>query len=297
MLQKETRLLGVVLAILGVVLFSAKAIMVKMAYAYDIDSVSLLLLRMLFSLPVYIVIAAFVKPQRAAEIKKTDYLWLVFFGFVGYYLASYFDFLGLQYIKAGLERIVLFIYPTLVLLISRVFLKTKITKVQIIAILMTYFGVVTAFLGEFDLSGNDLYLGVFLIFLSALTYAMYLVGSGWLIPKFGVLCFTSYAMIVSTICVSIHYVATRDIDVLSYPKEVYYLGVLMAILSTIIPSFLVSKAIKIVGSSNFSIIASIGPISTIVLAYVFLGENLTVYQVVGTVIVISGILLVSKSKE
>jgi drug/metabolite transporter (DMT)-like permease len=297
MLQKETRSLGVVLAIFGVVLFSAKAIMVKMAYEYDIDSVSLLLLRMIFSLPVYIVIAVLVKPEKADQIKRTDYLWLVFFGFVGYYLASYFDFLGLQYIKAGLERIVLFVYPTLVLLISRVFLKIKITRTQIVAIMITYFGVVTAFFGEFDLSGIDLYLGVSLIFLSALTYAMYLVGSGWLIPKFGVLCFTSYAMIISTVCVLVHFLITREIDLLSYPKEVYFLGVLMAVLSTIIPSFMVSKSIKIIGSSNFSIIASIGPISTIVLAYVFLGENLSVYQVVGTIIVISGILLVSRSKK
>ena len=297
MLKKETRSLGVVLAIFGVVLFSAKAIMVKKAYEYDIDSVSLLLLRMLFSLPVYIVIAVLVKPEKAAEIKKTDYLWLVFFGFVGYYLASYFDFLGLQYIKAGLERIVLFVYPTLVLLISRMFFKTKITRTQIVAIMITYFGVVTAFLGEFDLSGANLYLGVSLIFLSALTYAMYLVGSGWLIPKFGVLCFTSYAMIISTVCVIVHYLLTREIDLLSYPKEIYFLGLLMAILSTIIPSFMVSKSIKVIGSSNFSIIASIGPISTIVLAYVFLGENLSLYQVVGTIIVISGILLVSRSKK
>jgi len=297
MLQKETRSLGVVLAILGVVLFSAKAIMVKLAYEYEIDSVSLLLLRMLFSLPIYVLIAVFVKPEKAKTLRKTDYFWLIFFGFVGYYLASFFDFLGLQYIKAGLERIVLFIYPTLVLLISRVFLKTKITKTQIAAIGITYFGVVTAFVGELNLSGTHLYLGVSLIFLSALTYAMYLVGSGWLIPKFGVLCFTSYAMIVSTVCVLVHYFSTREIDLLSYPKQVYFLGLLMAVLSTVIPSFLVSKSIKIIGSSNFSIIASIGPISTIVLAYVFLGENLNVYQVIGTAIVIVGIYLVSRSKS
>ena len=297
MLQKETRSLGVVLAILGVVLFSAKAIMVKLAYEYKIDSVSLLLLRMSFSLPIYVLIAVFVKPKKTNSLRKTDYFWLLFFGFVGYYLASYFDFLGLQYIKAGLERIVLFVYPTLVLLISRVFLKTKITKTQIAAIGITYFGVVTAFVGELNLYGTHLYLGVSLIFMSALTYATYLVGSGWLIPKFGVLCFTSYAMIVSTVCVLVHYFLTKEVDLLSYPKQVYFLGLLMAVLSTVIPSFLVSKSIKIIGSSNFSIIASIGPISTIVLASVFLGENLTVYQVIGTTIVIAGVYLVSWSKS
>lgn len=289
--------LGVILAILGVVLFSAKAIMVKLAYAYNIDSVSLLLLRMLFSLPVYLVIAILIKPEKKEQIKKTDYLWLLFFGVVGYYLASYFDFEGLNYIKAGLERIVLFIYPTLVLIISRLFLKTKISNTQVLAIILTYIGVLTAFSGELDLNSENLYFGVCLIFMSALTYAMYLVGSGWLIPKFGVLCFTSYAMVVSTVCVVIHYLVTHDIDLFSFPKEVYFLGILMAVLSTIIPSFMVSKSIKIIGSSNFSIIASIGPISTIVLAYVFLHETLSINQVFGTTIVICGIWIVSKKTK
>jgi drug/metabolite transporter (DMT)-like permease len=297
MLQNESKGLGVLLAVLGVVLFSAKAIMVKLAYGYGVDSVSLLLMRMLFALPVYIVTAYLVRPKTDNNIKKTDFLWLVFFGFIGYYLASYFDFVGLKYIKAGLERIVLFIYPTLVVIISRIFLKTKITKIQIIAILITYFGVVFAFTGELEFSGENLILGVSFIFLSALTYAMYLVGSGWLIPKFGVVCFTSYAMIVSTVCVIVHYLLTKEINLLNYPKEVYGLGVAMAFLSTVIPSFLVSKSIKIIGSSNFSIIASVGPVSTILLAYVFLGEALTFYQIVGTVVVIFGVFLVSKSKK
>lgn len=297
MIKIKENSLGVILAVFGVVLFSAKAIMVKLAYVYDIDSVSLLLLRMLFSLPVYLVIAFLVRPEKKEEIKKTDYLWLVFFGFVGYYLASYFDFEGLNYIKAGLERIVLFVYPTLVLLISRMFLKTKISNIQILAIVLTYVGVVTAFSGELDLTSDHLYSGVGLIFLSALTYAMYLVGSGWLIPKFGVLCFTSYAMIISTVCVVVHYGITHEINLLEYPNEVYFLGVGMAILSTIIPSFMVSKSIQLIGSSNFSIIASIGPISTIMLAYVFLDETLSINQVFGTVIVICGIWIVSKKTK
>jgi drug/metabolite transporter (DMT)-like permease len=297
MIKIKENSLGLILAIFGVVLFSAKAIMVKLAYEYEIDSVSLLLLRMLFSLPVYLVIAIFVQPEKKEEIKKNDYLWLVFFGFVGYYLASYFDFEGLNYIKAGLERIVLFVYPTLVLLISRVFLKTKISRTQVFAIVLTYIGVVTAFSGELDLTSEHLYSGVGFIFLSALTYAMYLVGSGWLIPKFGVVCFTSYAMIISTVCVVVHYTTTHEIDLLGYPNELYLLGIAMAVLSTIIPSFMVSKSIKLIGSSDFSIIASIGPISTIILAYVFLDETLSLNQFFGTAIVICGIWIVSKKAK
>ncbi|MBP9600613.1 MAG: DMT family transporter [Lutibacter sp.] len=288
---------GVVIAILGIVLFSAKAILVKLAYQYNVTVIHLLLFRMLFSAPIYLTIAFYVKPQNPTIIHKKDYLWIVFFGFIGYYLASYFDFLGLQYIKAGLERIILFVYPTLVLLISRLFLKTPITIKQVIAILITYFGVFLAFWGEVKFEGEFIALGGFLIFLSALTYASYLVGSGWLIPKFGVVPFTSYAMLVSTICVVIHYLIVDRTDFLVYSHEVYVLGLLMAIFSTVIPSFLVSLAIKKLGANNFSIIGSVGPISTIVLAYLVLDEKLTLVQLLGTVVVIFGVGVISMKKK
>ena len=284
---------GVLIAVVGVVLFSAKAIMVKLAYQYGVSALHLLLFRMVFALPFYIAFAFYFKPKNSDEIKKTDYLWLIAFGFVGYYLASYFDFLGLSYIKAGLERIILFIYPTLVLLISRFFLKTKITNEQLIAILITYFGVVIAFWSELQFQSDHIILGGFLIFLSALTYASYLVGSGWLIPKFGVMTFTSYAMIISTVCVVAHYLITDRGDVLHYSYEVYLLGLLMAVVSTLIPSFLVSLAIKKLGANTFSIIGSVGPVSTIILAYIFLGEQLFILQILGAVIVIVGVSYIS----
>jgi drug/metabolite transporter (DMT)-like permease len=288
---------GVFIAIVGIVLFSTKAIMVKMAYVYDVSSIHLLLFRMLFSLPFYIGITIYFKPEHPEKIVKDDYLWIIFFGFIGYYLASYFDFIGLQYIKAGLERIILFIYPTLVILIGRVFLKEKITSRQIIAILITYFGVVISFWGEIQIENDALVLGGFFIFLSALTYASYIVGSGWLIPKFGVIVFTAYAMIISSLCVFFHYLIVDRGELLHYQKEVYLLGLLMAIISTIIPSFLVSLAIKKLGASNFSIIGSIGPISTIILAYILHNERLSILQIIGAIVVIIGIRVVSKSKS
>ncbi len=297
MLFSKIKNSAVLIAVVGIVLFSAKAIMVKLAYQYNVSSLHLLLFRMLFSLPFYLIILYFLKPLTPQTVKKEDYLWLVFFGFIGYYLASYFDFLGLQYIKASLERIILFIYPTLVLLIGRIFLKTKISIKQIIAILITYVGVVITFSGELQYKGEHILLGGFLIFLSALTYASYLVGSGWLIPKFGVLRFTSYAMIVSSICVIFHYLIVDRTNIFEYAYQVYVLGFMMAVLSTLIPSFLVSLAIKKLGASNFSIIGSIGPISTIILAYIFLDERLTLLQLLGAVIVIIGITFVSLNKS
>lgn len=287
---------GIFIAIIGVVLFSAKAVMVKFAYKYDVTSLHLLLLRMFFSVPFYLVIASFYWHKKKKEVVIKDYAWVVFFGFVGYYLASYFDFLGLQYVKAGYERIILFVYPTLVIIISKIFFKKRISSKQVIAIGITYLGIIITFWGEIDTSGSHIVLGTFLVFMSALTYASYLVGSGWLIPKFGVLLFTSYAMIVSTVCVCIHYLLIDRTSILNYPKEVYILGFLMAIMSTLIPSFLVSWAIKKMNASNFSIIGSVGPISTIILAYFFLGEKLTLLQVIGSVVVIAGITFVSLNK-
>lgn len=289
---------GIGIGILGIVMFSSKAVMVKLAYNYNVDTISILLLRMLFSFPFYIVIAYLYRNQESTEKPNSkDYLWLVFFGFVGYYLASYFDFVGLTYIKASLERIILFLYPTIVLLLNRFFLKEPITKVQGLAIGLTYLGIVLAFSNEVAISGSDTYLGGFFILLSAVTYASYLVGSGWLIPKFGVIKFTAYAMIVSCICVFIHYSITSEVDLFSFSWEVYFLGFLIAVFATVIPSFLVSASIKMISSSNFAIVAGIGPISTIILAAIFLNERLTLLQLFGALIVIVGILIVSIKKE
>ncbi|MEP1487373.1 MAG: DMT family transporter [Algibacter sp.] len=289
---------GITIGVLGIVLFSSKAVMVKIAYKYNADAISILLLRMLFSFPFYVVIA-YVYRNKISEISilKKDYAWVVFFGFVGYYLASYFDFVGLTYVKASLERIILFLYPTIVIILNRLFLKQPITKVQAGAIALTYLGIVLAFSDEVAVSGSDTYLGGFFVLLSAITYASYLVGSGWLIPKFGVVKFTAYAMLVSCFCVFIHYSIISETDLFGFSWEVYGLGVLIAVFATVIPSFLVSASIKMISSSNFAIVAGIGPVSTIILAAIFLNETLTLLQLFGALIVIAGIVFMSLKKE
>ena len=271
--------------------------MVKLAYKYNIDALSMLLLRMLFAFPFYVVIAYYYRNEAKEDTSRKDLVWLVFFGFVGYYLASYFDFVGLTYIKASLERIILFIYPTSVLLFNKWFLKRHITTNQKLAILITYFGIIVTFGSEVQLSGNDTYLGGFFVLLSAITYASYLVGSGWLIPKFGVMRFTAYAMLVSCLCVFVHYGLFSRVDIYNYPWQVYALGLGIAVFATVIPSFMVSISIKMISSSNFAVIAGVGPISTIILAVLFLDERLILVQILGTIVVIFGILLVSKSKS
>lgn len=289
---------GIVLGLLGIILFSSKAVMVKLAYQYQIDAVSVLLLRMLFSFPFYLGIAIFSGPRtQGVELVKRDYVWLVTLGLVGYYLSSYFDFVGLVYIKASLERIILFLYPTIVIFFNKVFLRQPISKHQVYAIVLTYVGIIIAFWNEVVISGSDTYLGGFFILLCAITYAVYISGSGWLIPKFGVLKFTAYVMIVSCICVFVHYGITNTFDVLNYPWQVYMLGFLIAVFATVIPSFLVSASIKMISSSNFAVIAAVGPISTIILAAIFLNEKLTWLQLLGAFAVIIGISLVSLNKK
>ncbi|MEP3836043.1 MAG: DMT family transporter [Algibacter sp.] len=288
---------GVGIGVLGIVLFSSKAIMVKLAYNYQVDTISILLLRMLFSFPFYLVIACLYRNRNnKAETNYKDYLWLMFFGFVGYYLASYFDFIGLIYIKASLERIILFLYPTIVLLLNKLFLKQPITKIQGLAISLTYLGIVIAFSNEILISGSEAFIGGFFILLSAVTYASYLAGSGWLIPKFGVVKFTAYAMLVSCVCVFVHYGLIGKLNLFGFSWQVYVLGALIAIFATVIPSFLVSASIKMISSSNFAIVAGVGPISTIILAGIFLNEVLTWWQLFGALVVIIGVLMVSLNK-
>jgi len=295
--KSEYKSVGIVLGILGVVLFSTKAILVKLAYRYEVDTLELLLFRMLFSVPFYIIILLFIQQKRKQVPHQKDLLWIILFGFLGYYMASYFDFLGLNYIKAGLERIILFIYPTIVVVLGYLFFKDKISRRQAIAIGITYLGVLITFWNEVDFTGNKTLWGGFLVFLSAVTYASYLVGSGWLIPKYGVLRFTCYAMLVSTCCVILHYSFNGDWKLWDYPFPVYLYGLLKAIFSTLIPSFLVSESINRLGASHFSILGSLGPVSTIILAYIFLGEQLTYVQLLGMLVVIGGVTYLSLKRK
>ncbi len=295
------QLAGALIVLFAAVCFSSKAVMVKLAYRYHIDSVSLLALRMAFSLPFFILIGTWSRKKEVPVIpvKPHDYGLLVFYGLMGYYLASLFDFMGLQYITAGLERLILFIYPTLVVVFSWLFLGKKITRNQYIALGLTYSGVLLVLLGDVEVqTSKHLVKGGMLIFASAVTYALYLMGSGVLIPKFGSVRFNSYAMSVAALGVFIHYLISQGgAQLLNYVPEVYGYSLLMALLATVLPSYLIAEGIRLVGAGNAAIIGSVGPISTILLAYIFLDETVSGIQLIGTAIVLAGILLITIKKE
>jgi drug/metabolite transporter (DMT)-like permease len=300
--RKQSAFLGgVIICLLGAICFSTKAIFVKLAYRdTSIDAVSLLALRMLFSLPFFL-ISAGLTSSRSGNVRFTAKQWagVALIGCLGYYISSLLDFLGLQYVSAGIERLILFIYPTMVLLMSSFIFKQKIKRIQWLAVTITYAGLLMAFIGEVTLPHADhpnFYLGSILIFACAITYAMYIVGSGRMIPGIGSAKFNSYAMSFACIAVLIHFFAISDASLLNLNYKVYLYSAAMAIFSTVIPSFLVTAGIKRIGSDNAAIVGSVGPVSTILQAYIFLAEPVFGLQIVGTAFILVGVLLIGRSK-
>jgi drug/metabolite transporter (DMT)-like permease len=293
---------GVIIAFTGAICFSTKAIFVKLAYRdTNVDAISLLALRMVFSLP-FFMLAAYWSSARSTNVKFTYRQWIMvaLIGCLGYYISSLLDFLGLQYVSAGIERLILFVYPTLVLLMSSVFFKERIKPIQWLALIITYIGLFVAFFHEANISGEqygNFILGSVLIFVCAFTYAAYIVGSGRLIPMVGATKFNSYAMSFASIGVLIHFAITTETSLLHYDWLVYFYSLLMALLSTVIPSFLVVQGIKRIGSDNAAIVGSIGPVSTLILAYFFLQEKISAFQIIGTAFILFGVLLISGQKQ
>jgi drug/metabolite transporter (DMT)-like permease len=287
--------LGAALVLIGAICYSAKSVLVKLAYQHSIDAISLLTLRMIFALPFFLAVALYSgKKGSTTALSGADWMKVAVFGLLGYYLASLFDFKGLQYITASMERLILFVYPTMVVVISAIVYRRSIKKIQYRALILTYLGLVVTFLNDINLSiHTKFFLGVLMIFLSAFTYALYLVGSDRLIPKLGAVRYTAYAMSFAGIGVLLHYFITNGGNLWNFDPDVYKLSLMIAIISTVIPSFLVSTGIGLIGSGNASIIASIGPVSTILLSYVFLGEAVTASQIIGTVFVLGGVLMIS----
>jgi drug/metabolite transporter (DMT)-like permease len=295
-------LVGVVIALLGAICFSTKAIFVKLAYRdTEVDAISLLALRMIFSLPFFL-ISAYATSSKESNVKFTPRQWfsVALIGCLGYYISSLLDFLGLQYVTAAIERLILFVYPTLVLLMSSLFFKERIRPIQWTALVITYAGLLIAFISEIDFSSShnkDFMLGSLLILLCAFTYAAYIVGSGRLIPLVGATKFNSYAMSFASAGVLLHFFFTSDNSLLHYKPTVYVYSVAMALISTVIPSYMVVQGIKRIGSDNAAIVGSIGPVSTLLMAYFFLNENISVFQIIGTAMILTGVLLISGQKQ
>jgi drug/metabolite transporter (DMT)-like permease len=294
---RQSPFLGFLVAFVGSILFSTKAIIVKKAFADEhVDALTLLMIRMLFSLPFYLVTAIYIFRQ-SSNVKMTSKDWMITIGLglFGYYLSSLLDFIGLQYISAGLERLILFLYPSFVVLINAFVFGQKITRIQMLALLLSYTGIGIAYFGELtiDTSNPNFFLGSFLVFLCSITYAIYIAGSGKMVPKIGPGKFTTYALLTSTAAVFGHYAIRGEFHAFQQSMDLWWYGVLLAVVATVLPTFMLAFSMKKIGSSSVAIISSIGPVSTILQAHYILGERIFLEQVIGTVLVLIGVLLLA----
>jgi drug/metabolite transporter (DMT)-like permease len=293
---RQNLLAGLLIAIVGAVLFSAKAIVAKLLYRYHIDAVTLIAFRMLFSLPFFAVIA-FWKARTEAPLTNAERAKIIVIGLLGYYLSSFLDFLGLQYITAGLERLILFLTPSFVLLISVVFLKKKITMVEWLALGTAYLGTVFVFLHDARIGGANVVIGGAFVLGSAFAYALYLLMSGELVRKVGSLRLVAYAMCVSSVACIMQFFLLRPISMLIQPMPVYGLSLVNAVFCTVLPVILTMVAVERIGASTTAQAGMIGPVSTLFLGALILGEPITTIQLAGTGLVLMGIYLLSKKKS
>ena len=276
---------GTLFVLLAAIGFSAKAILIKLAYVYPVDAATLLTLRLLFSSPFFVLMALWSK-RDAEPLSRRQWGMVAALGFSGYYMASYLDFLGLTYITAGLERLILFLHPTIVVLLSAWLLKKRIGRRHILALALSYGAIALVFTENLNFGGA-------LVFASGVIYAFYLIGAGEIVGKIGAMRFTAYAMLVAcAVCVA-QFLLTHEARTLIVPTQVYWLTLAMAIISTVIPAWLMAEGIRLTGANHAAMVGSVGPVATIFFGFWFLNEPITVIQIAGAALVLAGVMLVS----
>lgn len=280
---------GLLIAVLGSTLFSAKAIIVKLAYQDAVDPVTFLALRMVFAMPIFWAVHFwFKRGQIERSLTLSEILQLLLLGFVGYYFSSLMDFIGLQYLTAGVERIILYLTPTLVVLISFFVLKKEISAYQWVALAVAYFGVVTVFMDDLAWT-EQIVFGSLCVFISALTYAAYLIFSGELVARVGSIRLVCFASTGSMIFGLIHACSTNPHALVSQTPRVYLLSLFNSVFCTVIPMILIMTAVRRIGSSLTAQAGMVGPVATIFLGWAFLAELPRFTQILGTIIILIGV--------
>jgi drug/metabolite transporter (DMT)-like permease len=288
---------GLLLAAAGAIAFSGKAIIVKLSYTYGVDAVTVIMYRMLFALPFFIAMGLWAERRAIARenpLTRRDVIDIVGLGFVGYYLSSYLDFLGLQYITASLERLILYLNPTLVVLLGWAVYKKPIQPIRMLAMAISYSGVMLVFSHELSLAGPNVALGSTLVFGSAVSYAVYLLYSGQLVQRIGSLRLVGWATSVACVCCIAQFVVLRPLSAAVVPVDVLWLGVLNAVACTVAPVLMVMMAIERIGAALAAQTGMIGPMSTIAMGVWLLDEPLNALIGAGTLLVLGGVFIVSK---
>jgi drug/metabolite transporter (DMT)-like permease len=295
--QARVRTAGLALAVVGAIGFSGKAIIIKLAYQHGVDAVTLIMLRMALALPLFLGLAWWAGLGKPALTR--DQWWsVVGLGFCGYYLSSMLDFLGLQYITASLERLILYLNPTLVLLLGWALFGRRATWQQGAAMAVGYAGVLLVFAQELRLTGANVPLGAALVFTSAITYAVYLVYSGEVVKRLGALRLTGLASSVACLLCMVQFVVLRPLaSIADVAPTVWWLSLLNATLCTFVPVLAMMMALERIGSTLAAQVGMLGPLSTIALGAWLLGEPLTASVLAGTVLVLVGVGLLARLKR
>jgi drug/metabolite transporter (DMT)-like permease len=287
---------GLLLAVAGSIAFSGKAIIVKLAYRHGVDAVTLVMLRMLFALPLFLLMAWWAgggKPRIAGR----DWWGIVGLGFCGYYLASFLDFWGLEYISASLERLILYLNPTLVLVLGWLLYGRKISYRQGVGMFISYAGVLLVFGHEAALDGKNAALGAALVLASAVSYALYLSYSGQMVQRLGSLRLAGWATSVACVFCIAQFAILRPLSTAQVVEPVLWLSLLNATACTAVPVVLVMMAIERIGAGLTAQTGMIGPMSTLLMGVFILGEPFNVWIVGGTVLVLSGVFWVTRSPK
>jgi len=295
-------LAGLVFALLAAVGFSFKAIFVKLAYRHGVDAETLLALRLAYSLPVFAVMgwrARATPGNGKVPLTRRDYVWLAVLGLFGYYLASYLDFLGLDYISAGLERVILFIYPTIVVVVSALFLGKPLTRRVVAALILSYLGVAIAVAHDFSVAGDTqaIVLGCALVFGSAVSYALYLMSNGQVVGRLGTSRVTAGGSIVAAVLAIGQFVLLRPLSALDQPIEVHLYALAMGLFCLVMPVWCLSEAIRRIGAGPVALMGSFGPIITLTFGWMLLHEPMGLTQLAGAALVIGGVTIMAKGKK
>lgn len=287
---------GLALAAAGAVGFSGKAIIVKLGYRYGVDPVTLIMYRMLFALPIFVAMAWWAGRGKA-PLDGRQWRGVLFLGFTGYYFSSFLDFLGLQYITASLERLILYLNPTLVLLISLVLYRHRVGLHQVVGLLISYAGIAVVFGQELGSQGPEVVLGSALVFGSALSYAIYLVYSGELVKRLGSLRLVGLASTVACVCCILQFLILKPLSAADVPVEVIGLSVLNAVACTVAPILLMMMAVERIGPALSSQVGMFGPMLTLGLGAWVLDEAITGWVLLGTSLVLAGVYAVTRQPQ
>ena len=287
---------GIAFAVVGILAFSFRPILIKLSYAaHPVSPVTLLFLRMTLSLPFFLAIAWWLRNQEP-RLSAREWAAVAGLGFLGYYAASVLDFIGLQWVGAGVGRLILYLFPTLVLLLSFVFLKKTPGARELIALVLSYAGIVLVVSNQIGGDNRLFALGAAFVFASALCYATYLVAGSHVVKRVGSMRFTAYSTVVATVPAVIQFFVMESRESLQLPGAVWGYAIILATVSTVLPLFLQAEALNRIGANHFALIGALGPVSVAITSTRGLDEPFTGVQALGGALVIFGVLLVSLRK-